>query len=221
MLRRIIILLLINFTGFSINAQEYYTEAFSGLEAMLSSKTKLDFREAVFITENAYYDNQLDKTSFDNNIELYSKICKQIMNSGNIVYPEKDKEVASSQCAVFLFMTDTIPIASGSDIIGSIPFAYNFDDYAGQKDWSNMFVSTLMETNMGNCHSLPYLYKILMNKLNFESHLALAPNHIYIKAQNKRVGWYNIELTCGDFPTDVWYALPVTFIPMPSATEFT
>jgi hypothetical protein len=69
-----------------------------------------------------------------------------------------------------------------------------------------MFVSKLMETNIGNCHSLPYLYKIIMDELGYESHLALAPNHIYIKANNKKVGWYNIELTCGDFPTDAWYA---------------
>lgn len=69
-----------------------------------------------------------------------------------------------------------------------------------------MFVSKLMHTNKGNCHSLPYLYKIIMDKLGYKSHLALAPNHIYIKANNKKVGWYNIELTCGDFPTDAWYA---------------
>lgn len=45
-----------------------------------------------------------------------------------------------------------------------------------------------------------------MDELGYKSHLALAPNHIYIKAHNKKVGWYNIELTCGDFPTDAWYA---------------
>jgi hypothetical protein len=84
------------------------------------------------------------------------------------------------------------------------PFSYNFDDFAGQKEWSNMFVSTLMQTKKGNCHSLPFLYKMIMDKLEQDCYLSLSPNHIYIKAHNKRVGWYNIELTCGDFPTDAW-----------------
>jgi len=61
-----------------------------------------------------------------------------------------------------------------------------------------------METNKGNCHSLPYLYKMIMDELGQESYLALAPNHIYIKVNNKKVGWYNIELTCADYPTDAW-----------------
>ncbi len=43
-----------------------------------------------------------------------------------------------------------------------------------------------------------------MEELGEEAFLAFAPNHMYIKVNNKRVGWYNIELTCGDFPTDAW-----------------
>jgi hypothetical protein len=45
---------------------------------------------------------------------------------------------------------------------------------------------------------------MIMDELGQSAYLSLAPNHIYIKAQNNRVGWYNIELTCGDFPTDAW-----------------
>ncbi|MBC8592811.1 hypothetical protein H8744_06000 [Oscillospiraceae bacterium N12] len=206
MIRQTLLLVIVVFMHFHANAQKnYYAEAFSKCENMLSGKSIPNFQEAVFTVENAYLDNQLDKVVFVDNINLYTQICKQIMNSGNIVYPEKDKDIAAGQCAVFLFMTDTIPIVSGNDIIGSIPFTYNFEDYAGKEEWSSMFVSTLMQTNTGNCHSLPYLYKIIMDEMGYECHLALAPNHIYIKVQNKRVGWYNIELTCRDFPTDVWY----------------
>ena len=45
---------------------------------------------------------------------------------------------------------------------------------------------------------------MIMDELKQDAYLSLAPNHIYIKVQNKRAGWYNIELTCGDFPTDAW-----------------
>ena len=67
-----------------------------------------------------------------------------------------------------------------------------------------MFVSKLLYTRKGNCQSLPYLYKILAEEIGVDAHLALAPNHIYIKHRNERDGWYNTELTSGFFPIDAW-----------------
>ncbi|MDU1890983.1 MAG: hypothetical protein E6767_09860 [Dysgonomonas sp.] len=171
---------------------------------MLIDIDSMNFREAVFLSENAYHNNQLNEYEFNNLIWYYAAICYEISNSENIEYTEKDKNIALSQCAVFMFMTDSLPMIKDDEIFIHPPFTYNQEDFAGQQDWSNTFVSTLMQAKKGNCHSLPYLYKIIMNELGYDSHLALAPNHIYIKAQNKKVGWYNIELTCGDFPTDAW-----------------
>ena len=182
----------------------YYLQAYSKIEYMLSGKDSINFKQAVFTTENTYFDNKFDKNTFDNAVRLNTSVCRGILASGNIEYPEKDKEKAAAQCAVFVFMTDSIPVKTDNGVVMHTPFSYNFDDFAGQKDWSSMFVSTLMQTQKGNCHSLPYLYKMIMDELGQPAYLSLAPNHIYIKAQNKRVGWYNIELTCGDFPTDAW-----------------
>jgi hypothetical protein len=67
-----------------------------------------------------------------------------------------------------------------------------------------MFVSKLLNTKTGNCHSLPYLYKILADELGTSASLALAPNHIYIKQKNQANGRYNTELTSGIFPMDSW-----------------
>lgn len=182
-----------------------YLNAFEKINLILS-KDNPDFKEAVFITENTYFGNQLNKPFFNESIEFYVSISKDLMESGDITYFERDKENALTQCAVFLCMTDSFLLQTDKGLIIYLPFSYNHDDFSGQKDWSNMFVSTLMQTQKGNCHSLPYLYKMIMDELGYESHLALAPNHMYIKANNKKVGWYNIELTCGDFPTDAWYA---------------
>ncbi|MCL1937342.1 MAG: hypothetical protein FWF52_02970 [Candidatus Azobacteroides sp.] len=184
--------------------ESYYNDAFERIDSMLSGKSALDFKKAVFLTENAYFENQLDPEVFDNYIRFCTSICRGIIASGNILYPESDGEKAAAQCAVMVFMTDTIPIQIGKDVVIHAPFEYNFEDFAGQKEWSSMFVSTLMETQKGNCHSLPFLYKMIMDELGQDCYLSLSPNHIYIKVQNKRVGWYNIELTCGDFPTDAW-----------------
>ena len=101
-------------------------------------------------------------------------------------------------------MTDSIPMQVGDTVAWHTPFEYNFDDYAGRENWNNMFVSRMLETKKGNCHSMPLLYKLIMDKLGEKCWLSLAPNHMYIKAWNKRAGWYNVELTCADFPTDAW-----------------
>lgn len=67
-----------------------------------------------------------------------------------------------------------------------------------------MFVTKLLKKWKGNCHSLPYLYKILTDEFNVPCHLAFAPNHIYIKLFSEKSGWYNTELTSGTFPIDAW-----------------
>jgi hypothetical protein len=48
------------------------------------------------------------------------------------------------------------------------------------------------------------LYKILAEEIGAEANLALAPNHVYIKHQSLKDGWYNTELTSGIFPVDAW-----------------
>lgn len=206
--RTIYILLTLFFLLFSNKGKaqsvEYYETAYDKITYILNNEDLIDFKDYVFLVENAYFDNKLDKVLFDDLIWMYANICRGIIQSGNIIYPEKDKEKASTQCATFLFMTDSIDTMTEYGLLKHSPFEYNFDDFTGQKEWSNMFVSTLMETKKGNCHSLPILYKLIMNELGEEAHLALSPNHMYIKVNNKRVGWYNIELTNGDFPTDAW-----------------
>jgi hypothetical protein len=71
-------------------------------------------------------------------------------------------------------------------------------------DWSNMFVTRLLQTNEGNCHGFSYLYKILADQLGANCWLSLAPNHIYIRNYSENNGWYNTELTSSCFPTDAW-----------------
>ena len=61
-----------------------------------------------------------------------------------------------------------------------------------------------MKTGTGNCHSLPYLYKILCEEVGTTANLALAPNHVYIKHIDEKGQWANVELTSGGFPRDQW-----------------
>jgi hypothetical protein len=74
----------------------------------------------------------------------------------------------------------------------------------GREDWSKMFVSKLLKDHKGNCHSLPYLYKILAEEIGVSANLSIAPNHLYIKHSSKQIGMYNTELTSATFPIDAW-----------------
>lgn len=84
------------------------------------------------------------------------------------------------------------------------PFTYDFNDFFGKNSWSRMFVGKLLDTGSGNCHSMPYLYKILADELDAKAWLGMAPSHLYIKNRSKELGWYNTELTSGVFPNDAW-----------------
>jgi hypothetical protein len=105
-------------------------------------------------------------------------------------------------------MKKTIKIVppGSKDTFQTKPFEYDFDDFFGRKDWANTFVTTLFYTYKGNCHSLPYLYKILADELGATCWLSIASIHIYIKNRSQKEGWYNTELTSGEFPIDAWIA---------------
>ncbi len=201
----IIIMLFIPFFVFSQVNQEKtnYQKAFTELVSILESDN-LDFKRAVLITENAYFDNLLDTNEINEKILFLKNIILLYISNTTIKYTEKDKQNVEKLGAVFTILTDTISIQANNKLWYHLPYTYDFEDIWGKQEWSNMFVSKLLTTNKGNCHSLPFLYKILADELGVEAHLALAPNHIYIKTKSEEYGWYNTELTSAMFPVDTW-----------------
>jgi hypothetical protein len=176
------------------------------LHNILSDNTKHGFKEAVFVTENAYFDGILSKNAWQMEISRLKQLAELFSQSNNLDFSMSDKIKIEIYASIFQVMTDTISLYLGksNDTILNYPLKYNFSDMFGGTDWSNMFVSKLLDTNLGNCHSLPYLYKIICAELNVPCHLALAPNHIYIKHKAEKGGWYNTELTSATFPVDAW-----------------
>ncbi|WP_291584737.1 hypothetical protein [Bacteroides sp.] len=182
----------------------YYT-SYNKIDSMLTGKKELNLKEAIFTTENAYFDGKLSRYKFKNSLQQFTSFIKLLSTNKLISYNHTDFHSVNTHAAIFRMMTDTIPVhVSDTTLLYHLPFQYNFDDYAGKKEWSNMFISTLVVTRKGNCHSLPLFYKLLTEELGEKSWLALAPNHAYIKLHNQADGWYNVELTSGQFPTDVW-----------------
>lgn len=189
--------------------KELYESAYIEFKSMLENRIPLNFKKAVFVVENTYHQGNLNYESYDKNIQLLTNLCKIWMNANRLTnYIEKDSINLLKNMSIYRVLKDTIFFLSAKD--SSIkkpltyPFEYDFEDFFGSKDWSKMFVTKLMETHSGNCHSLPYLYKILANELDATAYISLAPSHYYIKVRSRAYGWFNTELTSGDFPTDAW-----------------
>lgn len=174
-------------------SKQAYFDAYNEQLAILKGQRPLSFKRAVFVTENAYQHNSLNYQAYCTDL---SNICAQLRSL--IIAKGISKFKTAGNWATFTYMTDSIPAN------GFRPYTYDFDDFTGTKDWSKMFVTKLIKTHSGNCHSLPYLYKILCEEMGSKAYLALAPNHIYIKHQDEQGQWTNVELTNPSFPRDQW-----------------
>ena len=185
----------------SQSAKALYDSTFTVLEEMIEGKTPVDFKKAVYLVENSFLDGSLSYKDFCEAIDYYKHLCVGLINTRDLKYDESDKQQVSVYAAVFTVMKDTVPIeVEKGNVIYNLPLTYDFEDITGENDWTKMFVSKLLMAYKGNCHSLPYLYKILVEELGGKAYLAYAPNHIYIKQHSEAFGWYNTELTSGMSP---------------------
>ncbi len=182
---------------------ESYNSTYDFIHNMLTQDQNISFKNAVLATEKVY-DNS---STFNTEKEIDMLVSFIKLNSKSTIqnYEKKDFDIVNKHYSIFRVLNDTITIVVDTDeMIIHLPYKYNFDDPFGLHNWSNMFVSKLLETGKGNCHSLPYLYKILAEEMGISAYLAFAPNHIYIKSYSEKTGWYNTELTSGTFPIDAW-----------------
>lgn len=187
------LVLLLGNHALSQGTKQSYLSAFQEQSAMLSGKKPISFKRSVFLTENAYYGDKLNYQSFCQDISNIAVQLRAMINQRGIA-----KYKTAGNWAAFTFMTDTIAANNFK------PFTYDFDDFTGSKDWSKQFVTKLLKTHSGNCHSLPFLYKIICEEIGTKAYLALAPNHVYIKHQDEKGQWTNVELTNPGFPRDQW-----------------
>ncbi len=193
---QIVLLIVLSFGASESIAQQAdikntYHQAYQEQLRMLTGQQHIVFKRAVFLTENAYYAGTLNYQAFCQDISNIAVQLKAMIKARGV-----EKYRTSPNWATFSFMTDTIPANNFK------PFTYDFDDFTGSKDWSKMFVTKLLKTHSGNCHSLPYLYKILCEEIGGTAYLAFAPNHCYIKHVGENGQWTNVELTNPSFPQD-------------------
>ncbi len=175
---------------------QHYRNAYAQLLPM--QYAGFSSKRATFIVENAYYEDEKDYAQFEKTIKQTGDFLREKMME---LHLDENSNLAKNYL-LFQFFADTLEIKSKS--IKHLPFEYDFDDFWGRKDWSKMFVQKLLITGKGQCNSLPRLYLILAEEIGAEAHLALSPNHSYIKFPDDGGNWHNIELTNNMLSTDAF-----------------
>lgn len=195
----------------------FFNSAKNELENMLSGKQALDYERAVFITENAYWDNSYSYSSFQNVINYHLSSIEQIYFANN-TKSEKDfkadwfetaqikkqkYETLLKNWAIYKYITDTTHIVSKNLINYHLPYLYSNNDPFGTEKWGHSQVFNLIgneNQTTGNCYALSAFYKIFAERLNTDAQIATAPGHIYIVHKDEKDITYNIELASRTFP---------------------
>ncbi|MEO9803425.1 MAG: hypothetical protein ABJF04_09270 [Reichenbachiella sp.] len=185
-------------------ARANYFHASDEITGMLEDRTEMSFKKAVFTVENAFFDNQLSYDKYDYEIQKLVRLAEYNLQAKELIYDLSDKDHVARHGAIYFSLMDTTKVYARDTVFLHLPFSYDFEDFMGDKDWSKMFVAKLLDTGTGNCHSLPFLYKILAEEMGETAYLSMAPNHTYIKLWTERSGWFNTELTSASFPIDAW-----------------
>lgn len=192
-----VLLLLSALFAFSQTRQQQiiYKTAFDEMMQMIKGDKPVDFKRAVFLVENAHYDNKLNYEQFCSDIEVMEQKVRRIIRNEPL---DVQQFKTIGNWAIFTYMTQPVPFNDNK------PFQYDFDNFLPSKNVINGFVTKLIKTGKGNCHSMPYLYKILADEIGSEATIAYAPMHVYIKHRDENGDWRNVELTNGSVSRDVW-----------------
>lgn len=183
-----------------ISNARFYFSATQELQQMLEGKITLDLKRAVFITENAWYGNTKSYKTYCNQIDQLVWICREILKQENL----SEKNASACHYAIQKLFSDTLTVKKADGSKKTIyPLEYDFDDFWGNDNYSNLFVSKLLNTKSGQCHSLPLLYLILANEFKIPAYLAIAPNHSYVKYPIGRT-MYSFECTSDNLISDDW-----------------
>ena len=184
------------------NGTENYRKSAKLLNDMLNGAVPMNLRDAVFSVENAYFGGTLEYNK-------YTKAIQEMISTAKLKTQQDGYDwnnPLTRNVMLFRVMADTLKIKQPSkeNTITSYPLRYDFDDFWGKNDWSKMFVSKLLSTKTGQCHSMPLLYLIMCEATNTNANIAYSPMHSYIKFKDSNNEWHNLELTNGHIVTDAY-----------------
>lgn len=180
-----------------------YYSAFDEINNMLSGQDTLNLGRAVFLIENAWHNNKFDYNDYKNNIKASADFCNQKIEEEKL---DKNDNLVKNMM-LFRFMVDTLKTKDKATQkpLTHFPVKYNYEDYESKISYDSHFVTTLMQTNTGQCHSMPLYYLILAEAIGAEAYWSFSPRHSFVKIQDRKGNWHNIELTAKAILSDTHY----------------
>ncbi len=186
-----------------------YTDALLHLKEQLAGKRRLSVSDAYFYIEYAHGNTYLSKKEYDRLLKESTGFIKEWLSQNG--YSLKDNEAL--HLGIQKFLSDTLTIKSplvetnrvAEKKITHFPFFYDYDDFAGEKDYRNYFVTKCLATGSGQCNSLPALYNAFAQQLGAKSYLSFVPLHSLVKYPDKNGKIHNYEATSNWKISDKWY----------------
>lgn len=181
-----------------MSTKEYYYQAYSEITNMLEGKMPLSIRRAVFLAEWAYLEGNLD----------YEKdFCVPIKKDVDylrrlIAVNHWEKYQTAKQIALCNFFFSP---CSGN---AYKKFEYDFSNEFPEDDWHYQLVSRTIKLHKGQCHSLPWTFKVYAEELGANVSLAHAPRHCFIMYKDEDnlfpEDWVNVEVTAQQYQPTFW-----------------
>ncbi len=184
-----------------------YTEALQQLKQQLTNNN-ISVRNAYYTIENAYGNPYLNKNEFNDLIKQSVEFIKIWLTQNG--YSLKDNEALHYGIQKFIGEKLTITI-DNPDMVSTpkktthLPFFYDYEDFKGEKDFRNYFLTKSLATGSGQCNSLPALYLSLAEGLGAKTYLSFAPQHSFIKYPDNQGNIHSYEPTSNWKISDKWY----------------
>ena len=167
-----------------------FEQAYCMIEDMLTDKRPLDLAEANFAVENCLYDGQLNHEPYLSELARITSGIEMMVNTRSITAPTRDMAL---NYAIYIFFTQPCPLNNNH------PFEYDKISFIEDVGLTGGMVTHLLQTKRGTCRSLPFLYKMIADRVGAKAYIAMAPLHSYIRHQDADGKWWNFETTTGTY----------------------
>lgn len=123
----------------TVAGTEFYRQAYDEINQMLNGEKPCNLKRAVFLTENAYFDNRMTYDWFSADISGNADIIKTLIAQEGYDF---NKQTAK-KWGLRQFLADTVQLKDekGKVTFTHKPYGYDFEDPWGKQDWSKQFVT--------------------------------------------------------------------------------
>jgi hypothetical protein len=187
-------------------AKGRYSNSLANFQSYLSQLLQLNpdnfsITKAVYLSEAVFYDKPFTYDQFLKAIQQRASFVKQILKQEGMSIK---KGFAVHYAIQKLFSQNCVINQANNKQVVIRKIEYDFEDFFGDNDYSKMFVTKLLQTNSGQCRSMPLLYLCIAEQLKTKAWLSLALQHSFIKFIDKKGNLSNFEATNGHTVSTTW-----------------